>query len=71
MCAACMTVRATVWDHCHTHGFVRAPLCNRCNTRYWRGWEPRQGRSAANHNLDASYYRRCPNYSDARRACSG
>jgi hypothetical protein len=31
----------------------------------------RQGRSASNRNLDASYYRRCPNYSDARRACSG
>ncbi|MEU8978313.1 DUF6082 family protein [Streptomyces sp. NPDC048309] len=27
MCASCMTVRASVWDHCHTHGFVRAPLC--------------------------------------------
>ncbi|MER7960016.1 hypothetical protein [Streptomyces sp. NPDC096030] len=26
MCASCMTVRASVWDHCHTHGFVRAPL---------------------------------------------
>lgn len=26
MCTSCMTVRAAVWDHCHTHGFVRAPL---------------------------------------------
>ncbi len=34
ICACCMSVRARVWDHCHTHGFVRAPLCNACNTRH-------------------------------------
>jgi hypothetical protein len=22
---------AAVWDHCHEHGFVRGPLCSRCN----------------------------------------
>lgn len=70
MCAACMTVRATVWDHCHTHGFVRAPLCNRCNTRYWHGWQPRHGRTASSHNLDASYYRWCPKNMNSQAACS-
>ena len=25
MCAGCLGARARVWDHCHTHGFVRAP----------------------------------------------
>lgn len=37
MCSGCMSAGARVWDHCHVHGFVRAPLCNTCNTRYW-GW---------------------------------
>ncbi|MDX2683682.1 endonuclease domain-containing protein [Streptomyces sp. NY05-11A] len=23
--------RATVWDHCHDHGYVRGPLCAGCN----------------------------------------
>ena len=62
MCACCMSVRASVWDHCHTHGFVRAPLCNTCNTRRWAGWHPRHGRTAPSTNLDATYYRWCPQY---------
>ncbi|MFI0908687.1 endonuclease domain-containing protein [Streptomyces sioyaensis] len=70
MCAGCMSVRASVWDHCHTHGFVRAPLCNRCNTRAWRGWQPQHGRAATSLNLDDSYYRWCPKRTDARRQCS-
>ncbi len=70
MCAGCMNVRASVWDHCHAHGFVRAPLCNRCNTRYWKGWQPRYGRAAPSRNLDASYYRWCPNRADEWTACS-
>jgi hypothetical protein len=64
MCAACMTRRARVWDHCHTHGFVRAPLCNTCNTRHWGGWQPRHGRTAPSLNLDTSYYRWCPWFGD-------
>ncbi|WP_346179938.1 endonuclease domain-containing protein [Streptomyces osmaniensis] len=36
----CVTVRASMWNHCHTHGFMREPLCNRCNARHWRGWQP-------------------------------
>lgn len=71
MCAGCMTVRARVWDHCHTHGFVRAPLCNTCNTRHWDGWQPEYGRAAPSSNLDTSYYRWCPHYDDEeRKTCS-
>jgi hypothetical protein len=60
MCAACLTSRATVWDHCHAHGFVRAPLCAGCNTRYWSGWSVEQGRAAPSLNVDPSYYQWCP-----------
>jgi len=60
MCAACLTRRARVWDHCHAHGFVRAPLCTACNTRHWGGWQPQHGRAAPSLNLDTSYYRWCP-----------
>ncbi|MGW8358832.1 endonuclease domain-containing protein [Streptomyces wedmorensis] len=31
-CAVCRTAPATVLDHCHEHGYVRAPLCHSCNT---------------------------------------
>lgn len=64
MCAGCISVRARVWDHCHTHGFVRAPLCNTCNTRHWGGWHPEYGRAVPSSNLDTSYYRWCPEYDD-------
>ncbi|MGW4910805.1 endonuclease domain-containing protein [Streptomyces sp. NPDC004270] len=70
MCASCMTAQASVWDHCHTHGFVRAPLCNRCNTRYWRGWRPQHGRATHSRNFDDSYYRWCPEHADQWRRCS-
>lgn len=70
MCAGCLTERATVWDHCHTHGYVRAPLCNRCNTRHWRGWHPQHGRTEPTLNIDDSYYRWCPGHTDGRRRCS-
>ncbi|SCD43437.1 endonuclease domain-containing protein [Streptomyces sp. SA3_actG] len=68
MCAGCLTTPASVWDHCHTHGFVRAPLCNPCNTRHWHGWHPRHGRATANNNLDDSYYAWCPDHD--RGTCS-
>ncbi|MFQ6143820.1 endonuclease domain-containing protein [Streptomyces seoulensis] len=32
-CAVCRTAPATVLDHCHEHGYVRAPLCQSCNTQ--------------------------------------
>ncbi|MFF3159556.1 endonuclease domain-containing protein [Streptomyces sp. NPDC057910] len=32
VCAVCGTVPATVLDHCHEHGYVRAPVCPSCNT---------------------------------------
>ncbi|MFF0142353.1 endonuclease domain-containing protein [Streptomyces sp. NPDC005227] len=32
-CAVCGTAPATVLDHCHEHGYVRAPLCQSCNTQ--------------------------------------
>ncbi|MFE7613983.1 endonuclease domain-containing protein [Streptomyces celluloflavus] len=70
MCASCMTERTTVWDHCHTHGFVRAPLCNRCNTRLWGGWRPQHGRAPHTRNLDDSYYRQCPKHESLWRPCS-
>ncbi|MFI1535772.1 endonuclease domain-containing protein [Streptomyces anandii] len=31
-CAVCRGAPATVLDHCHEHGYVRAPLCQSCNT---------------------------------------
>ncbi|MFJ3850843.1 endonuclease domain-containing protein [Streptomyces albidoflavus] len=68
MCAGCLSVPASVWDHCHTHGFVRAPLCSPCNTRHWRGWSPRNGRAPANSNVDDSYYGWCPRH--AQETCS-
>jgi len=70
MCAGCLSLRASVWDHCHTHGFVRAPLCNRCNTRHWSGWHPQYGRATPSTNLDSSYYRWCPGHADEWRSCS-
>ncbi|MGI5402938.1 endonuclease domain-containing protein [Streptomyces sp. CA-135486] len=70
MCAGCMTVRASVWDHCHTHGFVRAPLCNLCNTRHWHGRQPQHGRAAPSWSLDDSCYRWCPEHANGRILCS-
>ncbi|MFK0296467.1 endonuclease domain-containing protein [Streptomyces sp. NPDC090442] len=32
-CAVCHTAPATVLDHCHEHDYVRAPLCQSCNTQ--------------------------------------
>lgn len=32
LCQACGLVQASVWDHCHSHDFVRGPLCASCNT---------------------------------------
>ncbi|GGJ59160.1 endonuclease domain-containing protein [Streptomyces brasiliensis] len=32
-CAVCCTAPATVLDHCHEHGYVRAPVCHSCNTQ--------------------------------------
>ncbi|EGX60462.1 hypothetical protein SZN_07497 [Streptomyces zinciresistens K42] len=31
-CAVCRIAPATVLDHCHEHGYVRAPVCQSCNT---------------------------------------
>ena len=56
-CASCATARASVWDHCHTHGYVRAPLCSPCNTWHWAGWgyDVRLSKKA-----DISYLKLCP-----------
>lgn len=70
MCSGCVSVRARVWDHCHTHGYVRAPLCNACNTRHWSGWHPDHGRPMVSSNLDSSYYRWCHGYGDRWEPCS-
>lgn len=55
-CLSCLTNRAEVWDHCHVHGFVRAPLCDPCNTWMWTGHEvsPRSAKP-----VDLAYYKRC------------
>jgi hypothetical protein len=62
ICASCATEQARVWDHCHRHGYVRAPLCNPCNTRDWRGWAIEYGRTTPLENVDMSYHRNCPWY---------
>ncbi|MEU2835004.1 endonuclease domain-containing protein [Streptomyces lavendulae] len=31
-CTVCQTTAAAVLDHCHEHGYVRAPVCSSCNT---------------------------------------
>ena len=64
MCAGCLITHACVCDHCHAHGFVRAPLCNTCNTRHWGGWQPQYGRAEPSRNVDSSYYHWCPPYAD-------
>ncbi|GFH34451.1 recombinase [Streptomyces pacificus] len=33
MCALCRTAPASVLDHCHEHGYVRAPVCHSCNAQ--------------------------------------
>ncbi|MEY9874638.1 hypothetical protein ABH931_004138 [Streptacidiphilus sp. MAP12-33] len=33
LCAVCQETPALVLDHCHEHGYVRAPVCQSCNTR--------------------------------------
>ncbi|MFI1241082.1 endonuclease domain-containing protein [Nocardia salmonicida] len=70
MCAACLSVQAEVWDHCHAHGFVRAPLCGPCNTRHWPGWRPERGRAAVSRNLDSTYYRWCLEYDGEENWCT-
>ncbi|WP_256340481.1 endonuclease domain-containing protein [Streptomyces sp. 2231.1] len=32
VCAVCCTAPAAVLDHCHEHGYVRAPVCQSCNS---------------------------------------
>lgn len=32
-CAVCRTAPATALDHCHEHGYARAPVCQSCNTQ--------------------------------------
>ncbi|MFF4625717.1 endonuclease domain-containing protein [Nonomuraea jabiensis] len=67
-CAGCLTAPARVWDHCHRHGYVRAPLCNTC---YWSGWHPQYGRTTPSSNLDTTYYRWCPQYdAEGQHPCS-
>jgi hypothetical protein len=35
LCCLCNRARATAWDHCHDHGFLRGPLCASCNVSEW------------------------------------
>ncbi|WP_327710043.1 endonuclease VII domain-containing protein [Streptomyces sp. NBC_00464] len=55
-------VNVMVWDHCHTHGYIRGPLCAQHNLRmrqYDEGWERYTGDPDF-----IEYARRCP-------GCSG
>lgn len=70
ICASCLTSQAEVWDHCHEHRDVRAPLCGRCNTHRWAGWTPQQGRPRATTNVDRSYYGWCRGYRPGGTPCS-
>ncbi|WUT01744.1 endonuclease VII domain-containing protein (plasmid) [Streptomyces sp. NBC_00708] len=52
-------VNTMVWDHCHTHGFIRGPLCTQHNLRMHRydtGWP---------HNAHD------PDFIDYARRCAG
>lgn len=69
VCASCLTSRARVWDHCHAHGYVRAPLCNKCNTREWDGWAVEYGRTRPSTTIDLAYYEQCGEYDPV--GCSG
>ncbi|GAA2845623.1 hypothetical protein Acy02nite_47170 [Actinoplanes cyaneus] len=64
-CASCLIRRAHIWDHCHEHGFVRAPLCTPCNTWHWKGWRIPPREAAI---VDTSYLRYCPEH--RTRRCS-
>ncbi|MGC2997529.1 endonuclease domain-containing protein [Streptomyces sp. G35A] len=51
-CAVCRTAPAAVLDHCHEHGYVRAPVCHSCNT------QERPDHLYSNHIRVADHYRR-------------
>lgn len=67
-CAGCVSVQASVWDHCHTHSYVRAPPPGRA-THHWYGWKPEYGRPSMSGNLDSSYYRWRPAYDAEWNSC--
>ncbi|MGW4784876.1 endonuclease domain-containing protein [Streptomyces sp. NPDC004230] len=54
LCSLCRERRASNWDHCHEHGFVRGPLCASCNTF--------EGKSASFLNRDGGtqHLLKCP-----------
>ncbi|MFJ2008002.1 endonuclease domain-containing protein [Streptomyces chartreusis] len=37
LCRLCRGSRASIWDHCHEHGYVRGPVCASCNTFEGKG----------------------------------
>ncbi|MGQ4436643.1 MULTISPECIES: endonuclease domain-containing protein [unclassified Streptomyces] len=37
LCSLCRESRASVWDHCHEHTYVRGPVCASCNTFEGKG----------------------------------
>lgn len=51
-CAVCRTAPAAVLDHCHEHGYVRAPVCHSCNA------QERPDHLYSNHIRVADHYRR-------------
>ena len=73
MCACCLSARALVWDRCHAHGFVRAPLLQHLQHPLLGRLDtpPEQGRAIPSANLDTSYYDWCPSFDDDQAApCS-
>ncbi|KAF3470098.1 endonuclease domain-containing protein [Streptomyces sp. Tu 3180] len=51
-CAVCRSAPAAVLDHCHEHGYVRAPVCHSCNT------QERPDHLYSNHIRVGDHYRR-------------
>ncbi|WP_326585393.1 endonuclease VII domain-containing protein [Streptomyces sp. NBC_00481] len=59
LCRLCSSPRQAVyWDHCHTHGFVRGPVCASCNTYEGGGYRFIHRPGAVSHLLRCDGCRR-------------
>ncbi|WP_420803070.1 endonuclease domain-containing protein [Streptomyces pratensis] len=58
LCRLCKASQASVRDHCHDHGYVRGPLCARCNGAEGSGRRFLDRDGSVRHLLQcAAYYR--------------